>query len=65
MLTLRSDAINRAAPSGRTRAAALAGTASEMPDIWPVEQTSEYDLYSNGLRIENQLAISNEPDRII
>ena len=33
----------------------------ESPDIWPVEQTSEYDLYSNGLRIENRLAISNEP----
>ena len=32
-----------------------------IPNIWPVEQTNEYDLYSNGLRIENRLAISNEP----
>ena len=35
--------------------------APDVPNIWPVEQTSEYDLYSNGLRIENRLAISNEP----
>lgn len=31
------------------------------PVIWPVEQTSQFDLYSNGLRIENGLAISNQP----
>jgi hypothetical protein len=30
-------------------------------NIWPVEHTGEYDLYSNGLRIENRLEISNEP----
>ena len=35
--------------------------APAVPNIWPVEHTSEYDLYSNGLRIENRLAISNEP----
>jgi hypothetical protein len=36
-------------------------TAPAVPNIWPVEHTSEYDLYSNGLRIENRLEISNEP----
>jgi hypothetical protein len=63
MVTLRSDAINRESPSPRPkiRPAALVSTVSEMPNIWPVEQTAEYDLYSNGLRIENRLAISNEP----
>jgi hypothetical protein len=35
--------------------------ATDTPVVWPVEQTSEYDLYSNGLRIENGLAISNQP----
>ena len=35
--------------------------APAVPNIWPVEHTSEYDLYSNGLRIENRLEISNEP----
>ena len=28
---------------------------------WPVEQNSQYDLYSNGLRIENALEISGQP----
>jgi hypothetical protein len=35
--------------------------AAAVPNIWPVEHTSEYDLYSNGLRIENRLEIGNEP----
>lgn len=60
MVTLRSDAINREPPSRGTRAAAVVRPVSEIPNIWPVEQTNEYDLYSNGLRIENRLAISNE-----
>jgi hypothetical protein len=61
MVTLRSDAINREPPSLGTRATAVARPFSEVPNVWPVEQTNEYDLYSNGLRIENRLAISNEP----
>jgi hypothetical protein len=61
MVTLRSDAINRQSPSPRTWPVAAVSTVSEMPDIWPVEQTAEFDLYSNGLRIENRLAVSNEP----
>ncbi len=31
------------------------------PNVWPVETTSGYDVYSNGLRIENQYAISHRP----
>ena len=31
------------------------------PDVWPVERTTDYDLYSNGLRIENRHTVSNEP----
>jgi hypothetical protein len=28
--------------------------------IWPVEHNKQYDLYSNGLRIDNTLAVANE-----
>ncbi len=60
-VALRSDATNRESSSRRISAPAVARPVSETPDIWPVEQTGDYDLYSNGLRIENRLAISNEP----
>jgi hypothetical protein len=62
MVTLRSETIDRRLPTPSPRIpAAVVPVTSEMPNIWPVEQTAEYDLYSNGLRIENRLAISNEP----
>jgi hypothetical protein len=59
-LTWRSDALVRrsAAPARRV---ALPGAVADMPVVWPVEQTAEYDLFSNGLRIENRLAVSNSP----
>ena len=56
----RSDAVVRRAAVPAKPAPALV-PAPAVPNIWPVEHTSEYDLYSNGLRIENRLAISNEP----
>jgi hypothetical protein len=37
------------------------GRETDTPVAWPVEQNSQYDLYSNGLRIENTLEISSEP----
>jgi hypothetical protein len=60
IVTLRSDAINRKLSAPRGRAIAVR-PASDPPDVWPVEQTREYDLYSNGLRIENSRTVSNEP----
>jgi hypothetical protein len=30
-------------------------------DVWPVEQNSHFEIYSNGLRIENQYAVSHRP----
>ncbi len=30
------------------------------PEVWPVEETEKSDLYSNGLRIENEFTVSNE-----
>jgi hypothetical protein len=34
---------------------------TETPAVWPVEQNNQYDLYSNGLRIENSLMVANQP----
>jgi hypothetical protein len=42
-------------------AAAVRNPVPDTAVIWPVEQNSQYDLFSNGLRIENSLAISNQP----
>jgi hypothetical protein len=33
----------------------------DLPNVWLVEQSNQYEIYSNGLRIENPLAVSNEP----
>ena len=32
---------------------------SPLPDIWQVEQSAEFDTYSNGLRIDNRFAVAN------
>jgi hypothetical protein len=34
--------------------------AGAAPDVWPVEHNQEFDLYSNGLRVENRLEVANE-----
>ena len=30
-------------------------------DVWPVEKNGHFEIYSNGLRIENQYAVSHRP----
>lgn len=60
-VTLRSDAVNRESAPRAAGGAAISRVFVETPSVWPVEHTSEYDQYSNGLRIENRLAVSNEP----
>ena len=30
-------------------------------DVWPVEKNTNFEIYSNGLRIENQYAVSHRP----
>jgi hypothetical protein len=41
------------------------GTVAAQPgkllNVWPVEQTKDYEVYSNGLRIEDEFAVANEP----
>src|SRR5579863_7904280 len=33
----------------------------DIPNVWLVERAADYEVYSNGLRIENELAVANEP----
>ena len=40
---------------------AMRKTGSDLPNVWLVEHTNESELYSNGLQIDNRLAITNEP----
>jgi hypothetical protein len=60
-VTLRSDAINRESAPRPAGPPAINRAVVDTPSVWPVEHTSDYDLYSNGLRIENRLAVANEP----
>jgi len=32
-----------------------------LPDVWQVESTPQWEIYSNGLRIDNRFAIGNHP----
>jgi hypothetical protein len=34
---------------------------SQIPNVWLVDKTKEFEIYSNGLRIENQLSVSGQP----
>ena len=61
MVAMRSEAVNRKLPVVRAATQPRLTSPSEIPNVWPVEQTKDYDLYSNGLRIENGLAISHTP----
>jgi hypothetical protein len=60
MLACKSDAIVRTPTLPVIRFTSPAHPVSAVPNIWPVEVTSDYDLYSNGLRIDNRLSVCNE-----
>jgi hypothetical protein len=40
---------------------ALRRSGSEILNVWLVDKTSEFEVYSNGLRVETQLSVANEP----
>jgi hypothetical protein len=61
ILLLPADTASKARPLRTTPASASAVSAA--PDVWPVEESPRFDLYSNGLRIENEFAVANEPRR--
>lgn len=60
VLPMRSDT-GRGHSGVRSIPAAPRPAAGAMPNVWPVEQNAEYDLYSNGIRIENRFTVANEP----
>jgi hypothetical protein len=59
-VSLRSDANVHRQFDLRAAASVHAG-GFEIPDVWIVEGNRDFETYSNGLRIENRLAVSNEP----
>jgi hypothetical protein len=53
----RTEARQSFAPLPRVPAAAP----DVFKDVWLVEQTKDFEVYSNGLRIDNRYTVSNEP----
>lgn len=53
--------------SARTRAARTVApeptplSPNGIPNVWQVEKTGTYEVYSNGLRVESEFATANEP----
>ena len=39
----------------------LRRTGSEILNVWLVDKTADFEVYSNGLRVETQLSVANEP----
>jgi len=59
-VSLRSDANVHRQPGIRPAASLHLGS-FDVPNVWIVEETKDYETYSNGLRIETELAVSNQP----
>ena len=60
VVSLRSDANVHHQFDLRAAPPSLHG-ATLVPDVWIVEENRDFETYSNGLRIENRLAVANEP----
>jgi hypothetical protein len=61
VIPLASDAVVRTSRTLAPPRATASQPVSQIPSVWPIEHTKDYDLYSNGLRIENEFAVANEP----
>src|SRR5579871_6098786 len=61
LLTLRSDARLRHATEIHHAASPSGSEIQGVPNVWRVEATRDYEVFSNGLRIEDDLAVSNQP----
>jgi hypothetical protein len=59
--SLRSDAHLRRQPDIPRTVSAIRMVKQEVPNVWRVEWSQDYEVYSNGLRIENRLAVANDP----
>ena len=60
LLSMRSDAHFRRQAEIPRRVSSTRAQA-ELPNVWRIEETKDFEVYSNGLRIENQLAVANKP----
>lgn len=60
VVSLRSDANVHRQFDLRAAPPSYHGT-TQVPDVWIVEENRDFETYSNGLRIENRLAVANEP----
>jgi hypothetical protein len=56
-----SDANVRGTQDLKLPLQALLKPGSEILNVWLVDKTGEFEIYSNGLRVETQLSVSNEP----
>jgi N-acetylmuramoyl-L-alanine amidase-like protein len=56
-----SDANVRGASDFRQLPPAARRIGADVPAVWLVDKTNEFEMYSNGLRIENRSSVSNEP----
>lgn len=56
-----SNANARRAPDLRIPAPPPLRYGLEISNVWLVDQAKEFEVYSNGLRIENQLSVSGQP----
>jgi hypothetical protein len=61
LLSLRSDAHLRRQPDDRRTPKTSRAARQEVPNVWRIEWTQDFEVYSNGLRIENRLAVANDP----
>jgi hypothetical protein len=56
-----SDATGRPNLTVRGRSAPTQPAKADGPAVWVVESTRDYEIYSNGLRIESRLTVAGEP----
>lgn len=59
LITARGS--SRARPAATVTEAAPPVIPGATPNVWQVEKTGSYEVYSNGLRVENEYATANEP----
>lgn len=59
LITARGSSRPRPAASVETAPAPVSMAA--LPNVWQVEKSGSHEVYSNGLRVENEFATANEP----
>jgi hypothetical protein len=61
VVPLCSDARIRRQPDTLPRLPAVRTASFDVPNVWVVETSRDFETYSNGLRIEDRLAVANKP----